>query len=465
MKIVYYFLILGFIPFLTATAADWPQWLGGNRDGNSEEKGWDRTLSRKEPLWLVTEDLPGSHSSPAIVGNRCYVFGVIHGDEAGPSLSAYDVESGKLLWRSVYENTEKVNTHASPTVMDGWVYTYDSSGHLRCWNAETGELRWNRNLAKERNAFTNWHGMTCSPLVYDGKVFVSFMRLVEDEQKREEILAQKPTHYRMPGWKPKGLPEVHAFDAETGADVWMNDTDGAGKFPSMVAGIVDGKPTVVVNTSCGVAGLDPETGKAHWFYDALAGNKKNEDSRTTFSSPSTPSILDDDRVLFRKTRGSPICLHIKDGAVEVAWDRNAMLTRQEAKKESPIYYHTSIVFDGMVLVPLHGEKGVRSSLLALDAASGKKLWQKDSIGGGHKLGGCFTVADGVVIFRSGNKIVTMEVSRNGAETLGELTLPGEELKGGWPYCSLPVPANGKLFVRSGGRRGGSLACFDLSRNE
>ncbi len=106
-----------------------------------------------------------------------------------------------------------------------------------------------------------------------------------------------------------------------------------------------------------------------------------------------------------------------------------------------------------------------NEILVFDSWSGEKLWQKDGIGGGHKLGGCFTLADGVVIFRPGNKIVTMEVSRNGAETLGELTLPGEELKSGYPYCSLPVLANGKLFTMSTTYRSGKLACFDLSRNE
>ncbi len=281
------------------------------------------------------------------------------------------------------------------------------------------------------------------------------MRLIEDDKERETFLATKPPHYRTPGWKPKGVPEVHALDAETGEDVWMNDTDGTGKFPSMIAGMVDGKATIVVNTSCGVVGLDPQTGKAHWVYDSESGKKKN--SRSTFSSPCTPSIIDEHHVLFRKVRGKPVCVRIKDGTVEVAWDRNRMLTHSEAKKEKPIYYHTSIVVEDMVLVPLHGDKGMRSSLLALNAADGELLWRKDGIGGENKLGGCFTVVDNVVLFRSGNKVVSLQVSRGGAEVLGEVTLPEGKPSGGWPYSSLPVLANGKLFVQSSGQ----LACFNV----
>ncbi len=181
----------------------------------------------------------------------------------------------------------------------------------------------------------------------------------------------------------------------------------------------------------------------------------------TFESPSTPAIIDEHHVLFRKVRGHDICLRIQDGQVEVVWDRAAILTREEAKKEKPIYYHTSIVLGDMVLVPLHGERKTRTSLAALDVENGKLLWREDDIGGADKLGGCFTVVDGVVLFRSGNKVVSLRVDRKGATALGELTLPGDELKGGWPYSSLPVLSNGMLFVQSSSYRTGVLDCFDL----
>lgn len=456
--------------FLTVTmvvaANDWPQWLGPERTGISTETGWDRTLSDAELLWHLSEDFPGDHSSPAVVGDRCYIFGRVRGESC--VLLCLDPHTGSTIWKQSYktEKGTKVNAHATPTVSGGSVFTYDSSGHLRCWDASDGTLRWNRDLNKERGAFTYWHGMTSSPLVYQGKVYVSFMRLIEDEEERETFLAQKPPHYRMPGWRPKGVPEVHAFDARTGADVWMNDTDGAGKFPSMVVGVVDNKPTIVINTSSGAVGLDPETGKAHWVYDSYSDNQKKQDQRTTFSSPSTPTIVGNDRVVFRKVRGGPVCVQITEGAVTVLWDRHGMLTRQERKKERPIYYHTSIVLDDMVLVPLHGDSGkVRTSLLALDVADGKKLWRKDEIGGADKLGGCFTVVDGTVLFRSGNRIVSLDVDRSGAEVLGQLTLPGEEYERGWPYSNLPVLANGRLFVRSGTRWNASMSCFDCRLNK
>jgi outer membrane protein assembly factor BamB len=439
----------------TAYPGNWPQWLGPERNGKTSDHQWDPTLPSRAPIWHLTDDVPKSHSTPVVVGDRCYIFGTVPQNRA--ALSAYAVETGELLWRRAYAPTgEKINGHASPTVFGDRAYTYDSSGHLRCWDAANGELRWNRDLARERGAFTSWHGMTCSPLVYDGKVFVAFMRLVEDDAERGEFLKGKPAHYRTPGWKPKGVPEVHAFDAGTGADVWMNDTDGAGKFPSMVAGVLDGKPTVVVNTSCGLVGLNPRTGKARWTFDSECSDK-----RTTFSSPATPTIIDEHRVLFRKVRGRPMCLRVQGGAVEVAWDRNRMLTRSEAKKEKPIYYHTSIVVGDMVLVPLHGDKGTRSSLLALNVDDGQLLWRKDNIGGGSKLGGCFIVVDETVLFRSGGKIVSLSVSRQGAEVLGELTLPGPELSRGWPYSSLPVLANGKLFTFSSSYSSNRLTCFDL----
>src|SRR5437879_380947 len=81
-----------------STAADWPQWLGPNRDGASTEK----VAPWKEPpprLWSVR--VGEGHSSPIVAGGKVYLHTKVDGknDEA---LTAYDAGTGKIIWTRTY---------------------------------------------------------------------------------------------------------------------------------------------------------------------------------------------------------------------------------------------------------------------------------------------------------------------------------------------------------------------------
>ena len=56
---------------LEASAADWPQWRGPNRDDLSKEKGLLKSWPEGGPkqVWLYT-NAGNSYSGPAIVGNK-----------------------------------------------------------------------------------------------------------------------------------------------------------------------------------------------------------------------------------------------------------------------------------------------------------------------------------------------------------------------------------------------------------
>ena len=79
-----------------ASAADWPQWRGPNRDnkvaGFSTPRTWPKALAQK---WKVTVGL--GDASPAMVGNRIYVF-TRQGDEAAraPKQPAHSALASEL---------------------------------------------------------------------------------------------------------------------------------------------------------------------------------------------------------------------------------------------------------------------------------------------------------------------------------------------------------------------------------
>src|SRR6516165_5341820 len=82
-----------------ATAQDWPQWRGTNRDGKATAfdapKTWPKELKKQ---WAVT--VGEGVATPALVGDNLYVFTRQGHDEVIRCLAVAD---GKERWSDKYE--------------------------------------------------------------------------------------------------------------------------------------------------------------------------------------------------------------------------------------------------------------------------------------------------------------------------------------------------------------------------
>src|SRR6185503_9615488 len=114
-------------------AADWPQWRGPNRDAKATDfkapKTWPKELTQK---WKVT--VGEGDATPALVGDKLYVFSREQGNEVTRALNAAD---GKELWQDKYESlgaTGPAQGHSgprsSPAVSDGKVVTVGVRGMI-----------------------------------------------------------------------------------------------------------------------------------------------------------------------------------------------------------------------------------------------------------------------------------------------------------------------------------------------
>src|SRR4051794_9037728 len=83
---------------LTASAADWPQWLGPNRDGSSAEKvaPWKDT-----PKVVWKEDVGPGHSSPIVCNGVLYLHAQGK-DRDTETVTAYKAGDGKMVWSKSY---------------------------------------------------------------------------------------------------------------------------------------------------------------------------------------------------------------------------------------------------------------------------------------------------------------------------------------------------------------------------
>lgn len=147
--------------------ADWPQWRGANRDAKAADfkapKTWPKELTQK---WKVT--VGEGVATPALVGDRLYVFSREQGSEVARALNAAD---GKELWQDKYESlgatggaAQHSGPRSSPAVANGKVVTVGVRGMISCLDAATGKLLWRKD---EFKAYPMFHPSS-SPMIVDG---------------------------------------------------------------------------------------------------------------------------------------------------------------------------------------------------------------------------------------------------------------------------------------------------------
>jgi outer membrane protein assembly factor BamB len=222
-----------------AFAQDWPQWRGPNRDGKvsgfTAPDTWPKTLTEK---WKVTVGL--GDSTPALVGDRLYVFAEQGTDEVTLCL---DANTGKEIWNDKYPTHGSITgapsrhgkgPRSSPLVAEGKVVTLDFAGVLSCLDAGTGKVLWrkDKDIPTPPRFF-----VATSPIVVDNSCIV-----------------------RIGGGEKGGL---NAFDLTTGEPKWHRPGDNAAYSSPVLAKIGDVNQ-IVEESEKFLNGVDVATGKLLW---------------------------------------------------------------------------------------------------------------------------------------------------------------------------------------------------------
>ncbi len=315
----------------SAPGQDWPQWRGPNRDGKAtgfKAPGtWPKELTRK---WKVS--VGRGDGSPAIVGDKAYVFARQDADEL---VLCFEAATGKELWRATYAAqaaSEPMGRHpgprSSPTVVDGKVLAYGVRGVLSCFDAANGKVLWRKDDAAWPRFFT-----ASSPIIVGGMCVAQL------------------------GGEEKGA--VAAFDLAGGNEKWKWSEEGTG-YASPVVLTVDGSKELVALTAKKIVGLGLADGKLLWEKPfAPPGRAYNA---------ATP-IIDGQTV---------ICAGSGRGAKALKIEKNGdaySATELWSNPDNAVQFNTPVLKNGK----LYGisQKG---DLFCLNAADGKTLWTS-SVGG------------------------------------------------------------------------------------
>jgi len=253
-----------------AFAADWPQFLGPNRDGISPDRAIARSWPESGPPIKWTVDTGKGFGGAAIAGGADgEVFFLDRDGEAGDILRVLDLKTGAEKWRFAYEAKGKLSYHGSrstPTVDAEHVYTVGPLGDLHCISRKTQKPVWQLHLGKKwKEGKLNW-GYAQSPLIYKDTLIVS------------------PTNAE--------APILAATNKNTGEVVWESPAKDAGKYGS------DYYSSPILRTVCGVEGLlqitnnqvsfiAPDTGKLIWKYNGY---------QVKFAIPAPTVLADGERI-------------------------------------------------------------------------------------------------------------------------------------------------------------------------
>lgn len=326
---------------LTATAnatvasgnSDWTQWRGPNRDGLVRDAAiprvWPKELKEE---WKVTVGI--GHSTPVVANNKIYVFARQGEEEV---LLCLDSATGKEIWRSsqpiAYEMHNAAKGHgkgpkSTPVLNNRTVCTLGITGVLSCHDALSGKLKWRREFSKQFPKTSPLFGTAMSPLMLDGQVIAHV------------------------GGHDKGA--LIAFDEETGAIKWSNETDGPAYSSPIVVNLA-GTRQLVTFMQKDFVGIDAATGKLLWKLPAKSQYDENS---------VTPIAYKDMLILSREGQGIEAVRLAKQGPEIVpvqVWNN----------KEAQLYMNTPVL-NGNSLVGLSSRN--KGQFFSIDAETGKTIW-------------------------------------------------------------------------------------------
>jgi outer membrane protein assembly factor BamB len=378
-------------------AADWPWWLGPNRNGISKETNLAEEFPGGRPRELWRTRIGAGFSGIVVAGNRLITMAAENGRE---KVLCFNAGNGNREWESdsdaIFEENSGNGPRGTPAIVGNRVYSHGAMGSVMCLDLATGRPFWRVNMRDVVGAEIPQWGLSSSPVVDGNRLF-----LISGGE---------------------GACGV-ALDTRTGRLLWRA-VKGEPSYSSPALGAAGGWKQLVILTRTSAVGLAPETGRQLWEH-AL-----NDDHNIP-----TP-IWGPDGKLFLASNREGQLLKISGGLgrarAEEVYGQGRLSNSQS----------TSVLHGGY----LYGYFGSRG-LGCIELSSGRELWKEKDPGKGTLIlaGGQLITLD-----ERGNLLIA-PASPNGFEPVAE----AQVLRG--TCWTVPTLANALLYLRSKSE----LVCLDM----
>ena len=384
-----------------ASAADWPQWRGPQRNGISEEKGWlDRwPVAGPAIAWRAQVGLGAS--SFVVAGGRAYTMGHADGKD---TIFCFDATTGRSIWKHTYpaELGDKFfegGTTGTPTLDGDRLYALSRWGDAFCFEAASGKVIWSANVQKKTGIRLPDWGYTGAPLVLGDRLILNV-----------------------------GESGV-ALDKATGAVLWKSADKNAG-YSTPLPVEFGGRKWVVMGSSQSYLAVDPNTGKEAWRVRWV----------TEYGVNAADPIIHGDRMLISSGYGKGAALFkLGSGEPEELWRARAFRTQLNA----------AVLHEGH-LYGVDGDTTSIGALKCLEFATGAEKWT-------HKdfRTGALSMADGRLLAISGTGTLTIAP----ASPAGFKPTTTTKVFDGKCWTA-PVLANGLIYCRN---TSGEIAVVDVRK--
>ncbi len=382
----------------SSLAADWPQYLGPDRNSTSPEKGILRSWPQDGPEVLWTVGVGIGYGGPVVKDGRVYLLDRNY--RVSDNLRCLDLSSGKELWNFAYDAPGRVmfpGSRSVPIVDGHHVYSCGPFGDLYCIDINTHKPVWNKNV------WTDFGGgripiwaITQCPLVY-GDLLI--------------LASQAPD------------AGVVAYDKLTGDVKWKTPNLGNESYASPSVVKIDGEDHIVMvisstnpighrelpQTLGNVVGIEPLTGKILWEYNKW---------QCHISVPSAVDAGDNKVLVVGGYELGATMLKVEKQA-DGSYGAKALFTTEEfGDQTKPPVLHNGYFY------AQYGTNNRRDGLVCM-SMDGKILWKTGRDPDFNK--GSMILADGLILATDGRRsLYLIEPDPSEFKPLASAELLGEE---------------------------------------
>jgi outer membrane protein assembly factor BamB len=385
-----------------ASRPDFPQFLGAERTAIVSGPALHPDWKTHSPAVLWRQPIGAGWSGFVVVGELALTQEQRGEEEL---VTCYEVTSGRLLWSHAdpahYQTTiAGEGPRCTPTVAGRRVFTLGATGWLNCLELETGRQIWQRRITDDAGSSMPDWGFSGSPLVRDGRVYVSA------------------------GGKPQ--KSMIAYEADTGRVLWMQGNASASHSSPFMATLA-GRPQLLMFNSRRITAHDPVDGKVLWEFPWGVGQPH----------VAVPVVVGTNRVVFSSGYG------VGSQLLEVGPSPTNGLTARSVWKSNRMKakFSNLVMREGF----LYGlDDGV---LACVDLQDGTLKWKEGRYGHGQGL----LIQDLYLLMAENGELVLLRPTPEGPNELGRFRVFAEKT---WN----PIALSGSLLLVRNDRE---AACLRL----
>lgn len=395
-----------------ATADDWPEFRGANRNGIVLGQTIRTNWNESPPKEIWRKPVGPAWSSVAIVGDWLFTQ-----EQRGPQevVVAYKSATGEQVWADAIEarfeeSLGGIGPRATPTFADGLIFAQGASGWLSCLDAKTGGEKWRKNIAEIAGTDLPVWGYSSSPLVSKG-VVVTFA-------------GNKPKKDRAAG----ATPGLLAFHVNGGDVAWHADI-GKESYSSPQRYSLGDTEQVLYLSDTQLVSFTPASGDKLWEFKNPGSGRPTVQPQFVTDNQLAISFLPDNGVTLLKLDSE-----VKKPAVSEVW-----ASRNMKPDFSDYVHHAGYLY------------GFDNDLFCcISLADGKRMWKKGRYGAGQVL--LLEKQPVLLVITERGEVVLVAMNPKKHEELAKFQAINGKT---WNH---PVVSQGRLYVRNAEE----MACFDVA---